>query len=232
MEARLERLADRSALGTVAAVLLFRWFLDPILGEAADYVLVLCALMLLAVIVRPGPFIAAAIVGLLAATLGRQDEAIAHLGRAVQVNERAGALAWLTQSLHDRAAALLARDGPGDRESTAVSLARARALALRLGMQGIAAAGDVLARRFGEEVTPDASFSRQVLRRERDHWTVEYEGRACRLRDSKGMHLLVHLLRHPGQEFHAASLVAAASGAALEPDIPALDRWIKSKQAD
>ena len=168
---------------------------------------------------------AARIAGLLSATLGRQDEAIAHLDHAVEVNERAGALAWLTQSLHDRAAALLARDGPRDRESAAVSLARARALALRLGMQGIATAGDALARRLGEDgPSPDSWSSRQVLRRERDHWTVEYDGRACRLRDSKGMHLLVHLLRHPGQEFHAASLVAATGGAPLQVAIPDLDQ--------
>src|SRR5262249_16630665 len=76
----------------------------------------------------------------------------------------------------------------------------------------------------GEPPPSDPRTHRQVLRREKDHWTVEYEGRACRLRDSKGMHLLVHLLRHPGEEFHAASLIAVASGAALEPGIPLLDQ--------
>src|SRR5262249_8384876 len=97
---------------------------------------------------------AARIAGLLAATLGRQDEALAHIDRAVQINERAGALAWLTQSLHDRAAALLARDGPQDRESAAVSLARARALALRLGMDGITAARHPPARPPGQGPMP------------------------------------------------------------------------------
>ena len=92
-------------------------------------------------------------------------------------------------------------------------------------MQTIAATAATLARQLDDEPPrSDPGAHRQVLRREKDHWTVEYEGRACRLRDSKGMHLLVHLLRHPGEEFHAASLVAAASGAPLEPDIPALDQ--------
>src|SRR5262249_17338428 len=81
-----------------------------------------------------------------------------------------------------------------------------------------------LARRLDDETLPfEPHAHRQVLRRDKDHWTVEYEGRACRLRDSKGMHLLVHLLRHTGEEFHAASLVAAASGAPLVP-IPSLDQ--------
>jgi hypothetical protein len=37
------------------------------------------------------------------------------------------------------------------------------------------------------------------------------------LRDSKGIRLLAHLLSHPGLEFHAAVLAAAADG---RPDAP------------
>ncbi len=169
--------------------------------------------------------IAMRVVGLLAATVGRYDEAAAHLDLAAHLEEQRGGLAWFAQSLCDHATVLLARHAPGDRELAARSAGRARALALRLGMQTIAATAATLARQLDDEAPrSDPGAHRQVLRREKDHWTVEYEGRACRLRDSKGMHLLVHLLRHPGEEFHAASLVAAASGAALEPDIPALDQ--------
>ena len=169
--------------------------------------------------------VAMRVVGLLSATVSRHDDAVARLDRAARLDEQRGGLAWFAQSLCDHATVLMARDAAGDRALAARSAARASALALRLGMEAIAAATAPLARQLDDEPLPsDPRAHRQVLRRERDHWTVEYEGRACRLRDSKGMHLLVHLLRHPGEEFHAASLVAVASGAALEPGIPSLDQ--------
>jgi hypothetical protein len=169
--------------------------------------------------------VAMRVVGLLSATVSRHDEAVARLERAARLDEQRGGIAWFAQSLCDHATVLLARDASGDRELAARSASRAHALALRLGMPAIAAATAPLARRLDDEPLPSEPHAhRQVLRREKDHWTVEYEGRACRLRDSKGMHLLVHLLRHPGEEFHAASLVAAASGAPLVPGIPSLDQ--------
>ncbi len=48
-----------------------------------------------------------------------------------------------------------------------------------------------------------------VLAREGEYWTVVYGGRVSRVRDAKGLHYLEHLLRHPGQEFHALAPVSA-----------------------
>jgi hypothetical protein len=48
--------------------------------------------------------------------------------------------------------------------------------------------------------------------REGDFWTVTYEGRLVRLRDTKGMHYLAQLLRHPGRQFHVWELAAAVGG--------------------
>ena len=45
-----------------------------------------------------------------------------------------------------------------------------------------------------------------VFRCEGQYWTVAYAGTATRLKDSKGLHYLAHLLRHPGQEFLALDL--------------------------
>jgi hypothetical protein len=61
-----------------------------------------------------------------------------------------------------------------------------------------------------------------VLRREGDHWRVEFAGRGCRLRDSKGIRLLVELLRRPGVDCHVAVLVAAIEGRDPVPDPDAL----------
>jgi FHA domain len=52
-----------------------------------------------------------------------------------------------------------------------------------------------------------------IIRREGDYWTVSYDGRVIRLRDSKGLQYLATLLCEPGREFHALDLVMPASGA-------------------
>ncbi|MGH9277524.1 MAG: transcriptional regulator, partial [Acidimicrobiales bacterium] len=50
--------------------------------------------------------------------------------------------------------------------------------------------------------------SLNVLAREGEYWTVVFGGRVSRVRDTKGLHYLEHLLRHPGEEVHALALVA------------------------
>src|SRR5262249_22516063 len=132
--------------------------------------------------------VAMRVVGLLSARVGRYDEAVARLDLAARPDEQRGGLARVARTLRRHPKGLLAGAAAGDRELAARSASRARALALRLGMQAIAAATAPLARQLDDEPLPsDPLRHRQVLRREKDHWTVEYEGRACRLRDSKGM---------------------------------------------
>jgi hypothetical protein len=46
--------------------------------------------------------------------------------------------------------------------------------------------------------------------REGEYWTVIFGGVTARLKDSKGLHYLAHLLRHPGEEFHAMYLASVA----------------------
>ena len=84
---------------------------------------------------------------------------------------------------------------------------------------------------------------RAIFRREGDYWTVEFEGTVSRLKDVKGLHYIAHLLRHPGQEFHARDLVAlgverpetsgtlepgAAAGSGLSDAGPVLDAQAKA----
>ena len=60
-------------------------------------------------------------------------------------------------------------------------------------------------------VSAPAASARQahdVFRQEGEYWTVVFEGRELRLRDSKGMRYVAHLLRHPEHDFHALDLVA------------------------
>src|SRR5260370_12474692 len=45
-----------------------------------------------------------------------------------------------------------------------------------------------------------------VFRREGEYWTVGYVGNAFRLKDTRGLGYLAHLLRHPAAEFHVLDL--------------------------
>src|SRR5262249_51271139 len=66
------------------------------------------------------------------------------------------------------------------------------------------------------------------LRLEGDYWTLAHQGRVSRLKDMHGFHYLVHLLRHPGQEFHVLELMRQRPGASNpEPDI---ERAIRSER--
>ena len=46
-----------------------------------------------------------------------------------------------------------------------------------------------------------------IFRKEGEYWTVGLGGKSFRLRDTKGLGYLAHLLRHPGVEFHVLDLV-------------------------
>jgi hypothetical protein len=199
-----------AAVGDRARADILRGLLEPFAGQQ--------------IVAGPGAACygpAARVVALLAATLGRWDEALAQLDRSDALSGRLGALAWVAQTTADRAAVLAARAAPGDREAARACLARVRVLASRLGLQRVAQSADALAGRLGDDGAAASAQPRQVLRHEGDHWTVEFAGRAIRVRDSKGMRLLAQLLRRPGEELHVAVLVAAAEGHQA-PDVPAL----------
>jgi len=52
-----------------------------------------------------------------------------------------------------------------------------------------------------------------VFRREGDYWSVGFEERTARVRDSKGLQYLACLLANPGRELHVVDLVAAGRAA-------------------
>ena len=51
-----------------------------------------------------------------------------------------------------------------------------------------------------------------VFRKEGEYWTVSYGGKSFRLKDTKGLGYLAHLLRHPAVEFHVLDLVGGIAG--------------------
>ena len=70
----------------------------------------------------------------------------------------------------------------------------------------------------GERRSGVRSAQKGVFRQEGEYWTVGYDGKATRLKDSKGLAYLAHLLRHPAAEFHALDLVAGVASQTTEDE--------------
>ena len=166
--------------------------------------------------------------GLAALTADDLEAAEQHLQDALRLNTRIGAEPWAARTRADLAGLLLVRDRPGDRERAVELLEAALATASRLGMTVFAErAGRALAGLGGHghpalarppaasTATTGGATSWSVCRREGEYWSIAFAGQAFRLKDVKGLHYLVHLLRHPGREFHVLDLAAA------EPEAPA-----------
>lgn len=150
--------------------------------------------------------------GLLAATLGRADDAVGYLQRALEQNARIGAPALVTHTQYRLARVLIARDAAGD---------RARAHALLDEMERAAEGRNQLALRDAARAVRDGTGRPGIhpsgetdvcaLRREGRQWLVTWQGRTARLRHTLGFEYLVTLLREPGRERHALELVAGGA---------------------
>jgi class 3 adenylate cyclase len=73
--------------------------------------------------------------GLLAATMGRFDDAVRHFEEAIEVEKRMLAWGWLPHTQCDFARILLDRDAPGDRERALELLGEALEASQRLGLK-------------------------------------------------------------------------------------------------
>jgi tetratricopeptide (TPR) repeat protein len=153
--------------------------------------------------------------GILATLLGEWDAGAAHFEAALALHTRMHAWPWLAHTQHAYATMLRTRGGDARRAAdlTDQALQAAEALGMpRLGR---------LAR---EQITPPAAAppaagesrtqreapvdgSTAIFRRENGYWTISFEGRVVRLKDTKGLHGLAVLLQHPAQEFAATDLV-------------------------
>jgi hypothetical protein len=145
--------------------------------------------------------------GLLAATMGRADDAVRHLDLGIAANERLGAWPWVAHTQHDLAAVLRRRAGSGDAERATALDAAALATAQRVGMTALEAAIS----ETGVQGAPPAvgAESAAMFRREGEYWTVHFEDAPFRIRDMKGMRHLARLLAEPGRELHALDLAGA-----------------------
>jgi tetratricopeptide (TPR) repeat protein len=147
------------------------------------------------------------------------DVAVAagELDRASVAAEELAGVAARYRSAALQASAAHARGlvhlGGGDRAGAQQALGEAARLWTEVGAPYEAArAREALAgpRRPAGAVARPAGDS---IRREGDYWTVVFDGRTVRVRDTRGMRHLARLLAEPGREFHVLDLVGAEAGA-------------------
>lgn len=156
--------------------------------------------------------------GLLAALMGRSDEARRHLDDALELQERTGARLWQVQTRVDYARVLLAETGEEDESRALSMLDAAVAEAEELGLDRLLAdAQAVRGERERTEAKPAPAAQSATFRRQGEYWEIGFEGATTLIKDVKGLRLIAELLRHPGAEFHAAELLAAVEGRAPAP---------------
>jgi tetratricopeptide (TPR) repeat protein len=157
--------------------------------------------------------------GLLATSLGRWQEARAHLDEALLLHAQIGSPPCLAYTRYEAARLARASTRPEDRTyADDLELAAVRT-AETLGMRRLRRMLDQLADPTGRSrargpvagasasLPTSASGRVGVLRKEGDYWTLGLAGPEFRLKDSIGLHYLAALISHPGREFLAADLV-------------------------
>jgi tetratricopeptide (TPR) repeat protein len=160
--------------------------------------------------------------GLLAETLGRADDAVAHLEAALELASRAGMRGHLARLRYELARSLLARGSADDRARAATLLAEARALATELGQTVLLPRIEAIGIDPPAPPVAEARATRFSLEREGDYWALEWAGRTVRLRDSRGLGLLASLVENAGQELHVLQLASPTAERTESSDAGAL----------
>jgi tetratricopeptide (TPR) repeat protein len=158
--------------------------------------------------------------GMMAAMLGRWEEAERHFQLAMERCTQLGAPAITARVLYEHARMLVARGEEADLPSAAKLLARAEGICRQLDLPGVGDRVAALAASIDPGRRPavaEPSTPGAVFRREGDYWTLAYAGQTAHLRDMKGLHYLACLLRRPGREVHVLELVREAEGVPAEP---------------
>ncbi|HEY8539851.1 MAG TPA: tetratricopeptide repeat protein [Steroidobacteraceae bacterium] len=149
--------------------------------------------------------------GLLAATLGRWDDAARHFEAALAMNSRMGSRPNIALTSYDYARLM----PTVDREAHAKAIAlteEALRIARDIGMKRLAREAEELrqrllkaAARTGVPAAPNSPLPQ--LTKEGEIWVLTCRGERMLLKDSKGLHYIAELLRHPGDELHVLELV-------------------------
>lgn len=177
--------------------------------------------------------------GILAQSLGDRGAATSHFESALKANGSIDCAPLLARTKYHYATMLL-QDGRYENRSRGLRhLHDAIDVFERLGMAGyLERSREVLAiaaengrldgRTRGEMLStpasrPTSQTEEFVFRREAEFWTIAFERRILRVRNTRGIAMLAVLLQCPDTEVHVFDLVGAISGM-LEPDASGEER--------
>lgn len=167
----------------------------------------------------------------LCALHGRADEAIDWFARARNVLDEQEARPLRAIVDYDEALMFVRRSAPGDAERARTRLDAALAGFLAIGMSGWVRRAEHLRDR-GREYVPATNIAATAARaamalsgpvgllRDGKFWTLSCGGASHRLKDSRGLRFLAHLLRNAGQEFHVLDLIGLVAGEPPDPRAP------------
>ncbi len=164
--------------------------------------------------------------GMLAAVLGRREDAERHFARALAMNTAMGARPFEAHTRAAWAELLLATGDGADRARAIELLDAARTIAEALGMEHLRrrlaalqappaviaaepAGGDGMSAPTAGTTPPDGAHV-AVLRCDGEFWTIAFGREFLRLKDAKGLVYLQTLIRHAGTEMHVLDLVREA----------------------
>jgi tetratricopeptide (TPR) repeat protein len=159
----------------------------------------------------------------LCALQGRYEEAVDWFARARTVLDEQEARPLRAIVDYDQALMYARRGADGDRERARPLLDAALAQFTTIGMPGWIRRAEHL-RDSGREYVPAPAANAPALRaapplsgpvglrREGEVWTLACGDSSVRLKDSRGLRFLAHLLRNAGQEFHVLDLVGLVIG--------------------
>jgi hypothetical protein len=173
-----------------------------------------CAMVGMSYLGWEGPW--ARLLGLLAASLERWDEAEGYFEDAIAQCRRMGARPYLARTQYEYGRALIAR---GDRARARELIASARGAAEQLGMTGLVRLADAKLAEIGGAAPAQPKVAAAPVAvpfsfvREGEYWTVTHQGATFRLKDSLGIQYLVRLLEAPGREIHVLDLAGERAGA-------------------
>jgi tetratricopeptide (TPR) repeat protein len=169
-------------------------------------------------------------VGLLAATMGRTADADAAFAAALELHERLGARVYAARTRRDWGRTLITRRDKEHADAGRQHLEQALAAFTALGLERPAEPIRALLAEIGPRPVsrpaprPGPQPTTASLSNEGEYWTITFDGRTSRLRDTKGLRYLAALLVRPDREVHAIDLAGGSTadlgdaGAALDAD--------------
>jgi KaiC/GvpD/RAD55 family RecA-like ATPase len=160
------------------------------------------------------------LLALLAARLGRWDEATAQFETALARLERLGARPYLARTRYEQGRALLARGRADDRTQARALIGGALEEAEALGQSGLVRLARARLAALGDAAPAPApapaAHESFRLQAEGEYWTITHAGAAFRLKDSLGLRYLARLVAEPDREVHVLDLVGKGEEGAAD----------------